>query len=200
MRGSSSFCLTFSRSASNSALDPWMKQHGTANDTSFQTISSPPSKTTGLTTRGSIPLNSFYIISDKVPVGGGIAGVVEELEGAPKVLFVGGGFDVSCLHSPVSEPLAFGVGSFDGLCSCSTPGPLSPFSSSKHSSLWSKPEPLGPSSYSSSSCSASRAARRVAWQGRVMLGQGPWDEWGPSIYYTGQDWSVKVWSHVHSIK
>jgi hypothetical protein len=34
----------------------------------------------------------------------------------------------------------------------------------------------------------------------VMLGQGPWDQWGPSIYYTGQDCSVKVWSHVHSIK
>ena len=101
MRGSSSFCLTFSRRASNSALDPWMKQHGTANDTSYQKISSPPSKTTGFATRGSIPINSFYIISDKVPVGGGIAGVVEELEGAPKVVFVGGGIDVSCLHSPV---------------------------------------------------------------------------------------------------
>ena len=130
----------------------------------------PPFKTICLKTRGSIPIDSFYIISDKVHVGGGIAGVVEELEGAPEAVCVGDGIGVSGITSPVSESLAFGVGSFDEPCSCLTPGPLSPVSSSKHSFLWSKPEPLGSSSYSSSFCSAPRAAARLAWQGKGDVG------------------------------
>ena len=44
MSGSSNFCLTFSRRASNSALDPWMKQRGAAGDKSYQKINSPPVK------------------------------------------------------------------------------------------------------------------------------------------------------------